>query len=47
MGVMEVFEDRDFGGQVLFELFVQLAQVDGFDGDDSLTTRRALEQTIS
>ena len=36
VGMVEAFEDRDFRGQVLFELLVELAQVDRFDGNDAL-----------
>ena len=34
VGMLETLEDFDLGGQVVFELLVELAQVDGLDGDE-------------
>lgn len=34
--VVEAFEDRYLGGQVLFEFLVELAEVDRLDGNDAL-----------
>jgi hypothetical protein len=33
VGVMQAAQDRDLRNEVVFELFVQLGDVDGFDGD--------------
>lgn len=34
MRVVQAFEDGDLGGQVVLQLFVELSEIDGLDGNE-------------
>lgn len=41
--MVKAFEDGDLGREVVLQLLVQLAHVDGFDGNESLDAMRVLQ----